>query len=830
MRGRSAYILALALMSTNTLQTPASRELLVYRLRDQLNDPGLAEQHPDPFRQSYTLVVACLRQPHGIRWLVEEVELLEGLSESVRSLRRLCDEWEAAETFRADDWELRDVLSGLRTPHLVQLFQRAAGFPHSPPPWCRDAWDMFVYLEGMNARGDLPPSMMFLALLEQEVDPPVAGRIRRRNQRRAASLGLTAELEHWRYTRDADVGARRTDTTYLIMVAEPDGTPTGSATDRYTVSALRQWHGSDSWRSAPLGVTRWVSRDDLASLFGQTIEQSADLWADWIGRVKIEFVLPAELLGADVAWWRTDSPTGPIALSYPVVVRSLDRLRKVQWHRGWRRRWRKLQDRPAATEVYWADPTANVVRLRAELTADDRFVALCLSEPPTTDRGRKELEAGLAAGCPAIIWDRARPMGPDARSAVASMATGGGIAALPARMAALRRQTLLLDPGQREGHVGHNLVLLWDDPDRIPDLAKPAADEPSPPIPDTAAPATGARSIAAVFVPGFLSSRESWSPLISLLQQDRELSGLELHMFEYVTPSMELRAHQIRRIDDLADSLWTYLCAGLAGADRLVLITHGVSGLLVQRMLLRLLREGRGPDLARIRQIVMFACPSSERDLIRLGAGISRAREGELRTISAALRETRRLVLDQVVHATEVTADQCPIRITSYFGEDDPLVTPAAARSVFPETEVLPGDHFTIIQPDSPTHPSYTALKARLLDALDHEAESSDDRPVDPTPPTSIMRRRKLVDLLLAIPGMHDAAFQQRLFGHLPGDVQHQLPHHGLTRLQVISLVDTLDSHRDLDAWQALTDALSLLVPDHPSVTELRHFLSSLDP
>jgi len=53
-----------------------------------------------------------------------------------------------------------------------------------------------------------------------------------------------------------------------------------------------------------------------------------------------------------------------------------------------------------------------------------------------------------------------------------------------------------------------------------------------------------------------------------------------------------------------------------------------------------------------------------------------------------------------------------------YAGEQDNVVTPTSAKGVFPDTGVLPGDHFTIIQPDSIRHRAYLALKGILIGAV----------------------------------------------------------------------------------------------------------------
>ncbi|MGW9498910.1 hypothetical protein ACWG5P_31870 [Streptomyces prasinus] len=81
--------------------------------------------------------------------------------------------------------------------------------------------------------------------------------------------------------------------------------------------------------------------------------------------------------------------------------------------------------------------------------------------------------------------------------------------------------------------------------------------------------------------------------------------------------------------------------------------------------------------------------------------------------------DVQRTVLNQIVHARETAAHACPIPIAVYAGETDNVVTPASARSAFPDAVALPGDHFTIVRPDSLRHRSYTALKRQLLAAGD---------------------------------------------------------------------------------------------------------------
>jgi hypothetical protein len=92
--------------------------------------------------------------------------------------------------------------------------------------------------------------------------------------------------------------------------------------------------------------------------------------------------------------------------------------------------------------------------------------------------------------------------------------------------------------------------------------------------------------------------------------------------------------------------------------------------------------------------------------------------ERELRPINEAVTDAQQIVLNRIVHATHISTDQCPIPIVAYAGESDNVVTPVSAKGNFPDTGIIPGNHFTIIQPDSLKHRAYTTLKANLLAVL----------------------------------------------------------------------------------------------------------------
>jgi tetratricopeptide (TPR) repeat protein len=228
----------------------------------------------------------------------------------------------------------------------------------------------------------------------------------------------------------------------------------------------------------------------------------------------------------------------------------------------------------------------------------------------------------------------------------------------------------------------------------------------------------GPKKVGVVFVHGLFSSPKTWSSFAKLIQEDPDLTHIELMLFRYASPiALFNPLRRIPSFNDVADSLRGFLDVEGQGYEQLVLVSHSQGGLVVQRYLARMLRDGRGEDLARISQIVMFACPNSGSDLaLSLRRRVRwHPQEQQLRPINEEVTEAQRVVLEGVVHSQSVTTRSCPTPITAFAGETDGIVASTSARGMFRDVRVLPGDHFSIIRPDSMSHRSYMALKQLLL-------------------------------------------------------------------------------------------------------------------
>lgn len=228
-----------------------------------------------------------------------------------------------------------------------------------------------------------------------------------------------------------------------------------------------------------------------------------------------------------------------------------------------------------------------------------------------------------------------------------------------------------------------------------------------------------------LLIHGFWSSPATWDRLTASLGTDPDLTGLRIHAFGYESPRLPRWSMSPTRIpdyNDIAQSLPAYLAAHAPGDAPLVVVTHSQGGLILQRFLAWMLAEGRGRELARIRTIVMLACPNEGSEYlasIRAATGLDRnPQAAQLDVLAREVGDARRTVLRQIVHATALDDRQCPIPVHVYAGRTDNIVTRQSAQSAFPTAEVLPGDHFTILNPDGPGNLTLPTLKRHILTAI----------------------------------------------------------------------------------------------------------------
>jgi Tetratricopeptide repeat len=288
--------------------------------------------------------------------------------------------------------------------------------------------------------------------------------------------------------------------------------------------------------------------------------------------------------------------------------------------------------------------------------------------------------------------------------------------------------------------------------------------------------------VCVVFVHGLFSSGKRWDRMIELIRRDPELAGLaSVKCFDYSSPFVKIRPdRRIAEIDDLADRLRTFLLTELADAGPLVLVTHSQGGLVVQRFLARMVSFARARELARIKHIVMYACPNTGSQFLlslRKSAKLWRhPQERELRPQAEAVAEAQNVVLRAIVNAQGCDDSSCHIPITACAGMTDNIVPPTVAKGVFPMAETLDGDHSSIIRPAGPGAAAYRVLKMAIMAA-------AGAGPADADPPAEEFFAERLAGVSVAPPyGKRDAQLQGR--ATLMAAVQRESTHY---RVQVLA-------------------------------------------
>jgi hypothetical protein len=472
-----------ALVQAGLAEDEQSRSLLIQVISDYLAYPLRVAQHAVGRDHLIELVTTCAKIKGGMAALARAVRMMRPESPECDQISRLVGEPYVLDLLPVEELQrLREWLAEITVSQLPTLVHRAAG-PGVFPDWgVAGAWKAFSYLAEFNAGADgFPPALMFVELVAHQVGGATGANLREWNDEQARRLRLEPLL----WARRAVVGAVRTQINsrlHLLIVVEPDGIDP----NRYLLSHWRQDDPSE-WPPAR-GETRMVTFDELERCVDDVVVSAERAWSGHVGPVALEFVLPRALLNLPVHRWHKEHDSGdprPLCLDYPIVVRSLERMRSSQWHRVWHQRWSILMDDPSAARVHFAQPADARERHRIDaILSDPRWVLMVLTAPPSRQPqpGADELAAALRSGLPALVWH------PEASSEllqkiVAWLVEDDGLGDLPVRAQASRQAAFQASAGPFDVSLARDLVVLWDDPHRLVVLDQPAGQPPDQPQP-----------------------------------------------------------------------------------------------------------------------------------------------------------------------------------------------------------------------------------------------------------------------------------------------------------------------------------------------------------
>jgi hypothetical protein len=442
------------------------RTLMVAELREALDHPFTFSDQLAGRDQLIEIVSACARLTGGLAGLADVLDFLRPGSRESAEVRGLMVAFRVHEVVPEPEQErLIQRLAGFAPPGLAEAVRRAARYVF-PVPKYQDAAEAFYGLADFNAApGELPPLLIFVEVIARQSGPELAAELRgwlAAQVRRLRLEGALAELQAEPEADVADPGR-----LHLMIVVWPDAIDD----DLYRLSSWRQ-DDADVW-PPPLGETWLVRAAELEAYVDRLVVAAEEAWAGTAADVAIEFVLPRRLLDLPVHYWSADRASGspkPLCFSYLTIVRPLERMASPRWHRAWRRRWASWVRDHSFERVYFCQPGDREDRYRLEARLSDAqygMAVLTESPPVSSISDHDELLPALRAGVPVIAWHPSASS-EAVREVVAWLAwCSGGLGALPTLTRTSRLDAFRNPEASKGDGVVKDLVVLWDDPNRL---------------------------------------------------------------------------------------------------------------------------------------------------------------------------------------------------------------------------------------------------------------------------------------------------------------------------------------------------------------------------
>lgn len=395
------------------LRTAAARALLAERFSRKAGQRIHVPDYELGRDWLIAFVEGCARLDGGVPALVATVQFLRPQSPAAHELSCLLDEWDAVDVALAapdDLWDqLRVELGGLPASRAAGAF-RQADLGSEPPPQCRSVWHLLTHAA---ARRDdpqaLPRWLVFLIHVHATdlLTAATAIRVEQWHRRFAFEHHLTGLYDQARLAWGGAREASEQPAFCLLLQFEPALV----GTDAVLMKSWYQW--PDDPRYYPRSP-RQIARSEIESATDQALADMERHLTDRAMPVRLEMILPLNMINTQVETWLRRSLLGPasaLVVSYPLVIRSLERLQRPELHRQWRLRWnRHLTDPPESRAVLApGNGREAITNLPAHIAANDAATYLILSTPPENDRapGQQELRNALISGLPVVAWHRA---------------------------------------------------------------------------------------------------------------------------------------------------------------------------------------------------------------------------------------------------------------------------------------------------------------------------------------------------------------------------------------------------------------------------------------
>jgi hypothetical protein len=413
------------------------------------------------------IAYACMSLPSGLRCLIRALRMLDPAHPGTAEVERIANSLMVLDVVPTK--ERRQVLELLdKLPEIdVEPLWYAATDDTAPLPTMPTETPVVAFnqLTELNTRADgLPPAVAFVEIAACRVTGHLAVQLRLWAEGQAGRLGLSAELAALRRSATENPPPV-TPRPCLVLQIEEHAIRSGY----YLLSHWIQ-HRPGAWNPVrgEVQIVRWA---DIEHTVEALVDRAEEIWGDRPGHVALEFVLPVSLLNEAVDWWRSGTThTVPLCVDYPVVVRSLERMRDLSRRRIWLNRWTALLRAPSLKAHSALGFTGDMNTWNVLLHGDLEISTVVLSEPPPTSlTGHgNHLWMALTAGVPVILWDRRNDKSGEFSKVVNYLISDPPMN-LASRVQKLRQLAAINGEVTADEHSGRHIALLWDDPTRLVD-------------------------------------------------------------------------------------------------------------------------------------------------------------------------------------------------------------------------------------------------------------------------------------------------------------------------------------------------------------------------
>jgi hypothetical protein len=342
---------------------------------------------------------------------------------------------------------LRDILNGAMAPESIPALYYAATLHTSDPSRCPD--DLWLAVETLRRIVSRRPLFDFLVRLASGPDTVTRERLwdwlHEVAPRHQIDLEQLKDLDHRLRPVTIQVGLEREYLGHGFEVTVL--TYLGHEGRRvYASTSPQTWH-------------------DIGQAVGAAATEVAEMGNT---PTSVEFRLPYGLLGAEVENLQIKLPDRQMTLGEwcPVVVRPSMRRSGPTSVALWERKWRDL----LARGDRYDERAVRIVGTTDSVDASSLRDILCLGVKLDPGAGQEELARVLAvaieAGIPLAIWHRNNDLRGPSDDALDRILRGRPLNQLPEVVHKQRKAARF--PSARLDHPGRDVVLLWDDPGRIP--------------------------------------------------------------------------------------------------------------------------------------------------------------------------------------------------------------------------------------------------------------------------------------------------------------------------------------------------------------------------